>query len=161
VRRASDPSGSTLIEALIATLILTTALTVMAQLVSVAAADNLLARQSTIARVLAEQKHEQLMAQLALGGAGASSPWSLQADTPGFVDYVDERGIVVGSGPQAVPLAVYTRRWAIESLPSPASGQTFLIQVLVTLRRSRGVADRGTVDRLPGEARLVSVWRAP
>jgi hypothetical protein len=133
----------------------------MAHLGAVAASDNLVARQSTIARILAEQTIEALVAQLALAGTAPSSPWTLQSDTTGFVDYVDEHGAVVGPGPQSVPLPVYTRRWAIEALPSPGSGQTWLVQVLVTLRRNRGRADRGAVDRLPGEARLVTVWRKP
>jgi len=54
--------GSMLVEALVATLILTTGLLTMAELVRVAAAANVVAKNRTLAGILAEQKIERLRA---------------------------------------------------------------------------------------------------
>jgi hypothetical protein len=175
-----DARGSTLVEALVATVILTTGLLTMAGLVRVATATNTVARNGTLAGVLAEQKIEQLRAlawefdvsgmpvsdvstdtavqpESPSGGTGLqSSPLSLQQNTPGFVDHVDGGGRIVGRGAQPPLAAVYTRRWSIEPMPSSA-GPAVLIQVLVTSVRNRGRADQGAVTRLPGEARLVTL----
>jgi len=176
--RASQ-SGSTLIEALVSTLILTSALVVLAQLVAMATSTNVLARHSTIAAILAEQKMEQLRSlawdfdasgsprsdlstdisarpEMPAGGAGLqASPGSLRRNTPGYVDHVDGRGSIVGGGARPPPASIYTRRWSVE--PLSGSGDVLLIQVLVTPNRERGSADGGSVGRLRGEARLVSV----
>ena len=178
--RASTDGGSTLVEALVATLVVTSGVVAMAELVRVATASNTLARSSTVAGILAEQKIEQLRAlawefdlagvpvsdlstdttvvpESPTGGTGLGvSPRSLQQNTPGFVDHVDGGGAIVGRGVQAPTSAVYTRRWSIEPLSS-SSGHVLLIQVLVTRSRDRGRADQGSVTRLPGEARLVTV----
>ena len=60
-RRLTD-RGSMLVEALVATLVLTTGLLTMAELVRVATATNVVAKNSTLAGILAEQKIEQLRA---------------------------------------------------------------------------------------------------
>jgi hypothetical protein len=161
MRSAWDASGSTLVEALIATLILSTGLVAMAHLIAMATASNVAARHETVAQILAAQKVEELLADVAGGGPQPASPWSLQRDTPGFVDYVDEQGAAAGAA--ALPVSMlYTRRWSIEPLaPTAAGAQPVLIQVLVTRRRNRGRADLGMVDRLPGEARFMTVWAAP
>lgn len=172
--------GSMLVEALVATLILTTGLLTMAELVRVAAATNVVAKNRTLAGILAEQKIEQLRAlawefdasgipvsdastdttvlpESPSGGTGLqSSPGSLRQNSVGFVDHLDGGGRVVGRGVQPPASAVYTRRWSIE--PNPTSnGPAVLIQVLVTSIRNRGRADQGAVTRLPGEARLVTL----
>jgi hypothetical protein len=176
----NDSRGSALIEALVATLILTTGLLTMAELVRVATATNTTARSATLAGILAEQKIEQLRAlawefdanglavsdvstdttvrpELPSGGTGLqSSPGSLRQNTPGHVDHVDSGGQIVGRGAQPPASAVYTRRWSIEPMPTSA-GPAVLIQVLVTSVRNRGLADQGAVTRLPGEARLVTL----
>ena len=177
-RRAAQ-SGSTLIEALVATLVLSSGLVAMAQLVSMATSSNVAARHFTVATILAEQKMEQLRSlawEFDAGGSPRSdlstdiaalperpaagtglqpSPDSLQRNTPGYVDHVDEHGSIVGSGAQPPPTSIYTRRWSVE--PLPGSGDALLIQVLVTPYRTRGGADGGAAARLRGEARLVSV----
>jgi hypothetical protein len=175
-----DAQGSTLIEALVATLILTTGLLAMAGLVSLATATNGVAKHGTLAGILAEQKIEQLrslawefdgsgvavsdvstdttvLPQSPSGGTGLqASPRSLQQNTPGFVDHLDGGGRIVGRSAQPPTSAVYTRRWAIEPMPTSA-GAAVLIQVLVTGIGNRGRADQGSVARLPGEARVVTV----
>jgi hypothetical protein len=157
--------GSTLVEALVATLVFTTGLLAMAELIAIATSSNTRARHSTLAGILATRKLEELRSltwEFDLGGAPAndpalrSSPWALQRNTPGFVDHVDQSGVTVGQDVEAPPGAAYTRRWSIE--PVTASPEdALLIQVLVTRVRSPGLADRGAVGRLPGDARLVTI----
>ncbi len=93
------------------------------------------------------------------GGASSGlspSPWgTLQQNTVGWVDYVDQNGCIV-SGTAAADGGVYTRRWSVEPLPSNPNN-TLILQVLVTRRSNRGGADAGNVARLPEEARLMSV----
>lgn len=180
VRRHPADEGSTLVEALVATLVFTTGLLAMAELVRIAAASNVMARSGTVAGILAEQKLEQLrgltwefdvggvpvsdsstdttvLPESPTGGTGLqSSPWSLRQNTSGFVDHVAANGTVVGGGVQAPASAVYTRRWSVEPLATNP-GNAVLIQVLVTRNPNRGRADEGSVTRLPGEARLVTV----
>lgn len=95
-----------------------------------------------------------------IGGAGSGlspSPWgSLQANTPGWVDYVDQNGCNLGGGGTPPAGAIYTRRWSVEPLPNNPNN-TLILQVLVTRRVARGAADAGNVMRLPEEARLMSV----
>jgi hypothetical protein len=85
-----------------------------------------------------------------------ASPWSLQRNTPGFVDHVTPDGLIVGRDVAAPVSAVYTRRWSVEPLPASA-GDVLLVQVLVTGTESRGLADRGRVARLPGETRFFTI----
>jgi len=150
--------GATLIEALVATCVLTTGVLAMAKLMTIATTANLSARSSTVAAILAEERVEQLRA-LGRIGLDVSPPSALQRNTPGFVDYVDAYGVSVGGGGEAPPQAIYSRRWSVEPLAGHA-GSAFLIQVLVTPYRDRGRADQGDVLRLPGEARLVTVTRS-
>jgi hypothetical protein len=176
----SGETGSTLIEVLVATMIMITGVITMAQLLMVSTVTNTSSRTDTFATVLAEQKLEQLRALAygfdlaglpvsdvdtdtsvspeAPGGTGLQpSPGSaLQQNTPGFVDHVDGHGAIVGNGAQAPGAAVYTRRWSIEPLPTNPNN-TLIIQVLVTPNRVRGAADAGNVTRLTGEARMMTV----
>jgi hypothetical protein len=155
-RRLND-EGSTLVETLIATLVLTTGLLTMMDLVRVATSSNVRARSATRAGILAAQKLEQLLSlDFDATSAPGESPWSLQRNTADFVDHVDGGGAVVGQDVEPPASAVYTRRWSVEQLPA-GLGQTMLVQVLVTSVRRRGVADRGSVVRLPGDARLVAI----
>jgi hypothetical protein len=157
--------GSTLVEALVATLVFTTGLLAMAELVGIAMSSNVRARRTTLAGILATQKLEELRSltwEFDLNGASAgdpslqSAPWALQRNTPGFVDHVDQRGVVVGRDVEPPSGAAYTRRWSSEPL-SANPEDALLIQVLVTQAGPRGVADRGAVGRLPGDARLVTI----
>jgi hypothetical protein len=176
----SGETGSTLIEVLVATMIMITGVITMAQLLVVSTVTNTSSRSDTFATVLAEQKLEQLRALAygfdlaglpvsdvdtdtsvspeAPGGTGLqpSPGTALQDNTPGFVDHVDGHGAIVGNGAQAPGNAVYTRRWSIEPLPTNPNN-TLIIQVLVTPNRVRGAADAGNVNRLAGEARMMTV----
>jgi hypothetical protein len=176
----SGETGSTLVEVMVAILILMTGMLSMARLMTTATMTNVGARTETLASVFAEQKIEQLrslaygfdmsglpvtdidtdtsVSPEAPGGTGLQpSPGnSLQQNTTGFVDHVDAHGQIVGNGAQAPATAVYTRRWSVEPLPTNPNN-TIIIQVLVTPLRDRGTADSGNVARLAGEARVMTV----
>ncbi len=174
-------SGFSLVEVMVATALLAVGLVSLAQLFAVAAQNNINARNSTFASVLAEQKMEQLRAlawgfdpvglplsdvatntaaqlETAPGGTGLSpSPdTSLTHNTDGYVDYVDRFGNILGGGSTVATGTVYVRRWSIEPLPTDPNN-TLIIQVLVTPHVDRSVADAASVGRLPDEARLTTV----
>lgn len=164
-RCCTSAAGSTLVEALVAMLVLTTGLLAMAELVRLAVASNARARRGSVSAIVAAQKIEELRSlswEFDLSGAAVSdpglraSPWSLRQNTPGFVDHVDGRGAVVGDGVQAPASAVYTRRWSIEPLPNGGE-HVVLLQVLVTGTQDASNGDRGSVSRRPGDARLATI----
>lgn len=180
-RRAEAESGFSLAEVLVATLLLAMALTSLAELFAVSVKNNAVARNGTFTSVLAAQKMEQLRAltwgfdilglpisdtatdtavspQAPAGGKGLSpSPSNtLQANTDGYVDYVDGQGIILGGGTVIPNNTAYIRRWLIEPLPTNPNN-TLIIQVLVTRNRNRGIGDAGSVARAPEEARLITV----
>lgn len=173
--------GFSLVEVIVAACLLAVALCTLAQLFVIGIQSNLDARRMTEATVLAQQKLEELRS-LAWGidehgipvtdttsdtaadpvqrdggtGLSASPPTALQANTPGFVDYVDRFGHKLGRAVSPPPSAIFARRWTIQPL-SADPDRTLVIQVLVTPHFARGAADAGVVTRLPGEARLVTV----
>ena len=178
--RFADQSGFSLIEVLVASLILTTGVIALAELFIISTSANRVARVTTSTMVLAQQKMEQLRGMAwgfdVLGlplsdtstdisavpftntgsGLSPSPPGSLTQNTAGFVDYLDQYGSWVGSGANPPQGTVYIRRWSIEPLPTNPNN-TLIFQVLVTRRTDRGAANNGNVARLPEEARLVSV----
>ena len=94
------------------------------------------------------------------GGAATGlspSPWgTLQQNTPGWVDYLDGNGCMLGGGGVAPDGTIYIRRWSVEALPSNPNN-TLILQVLVTRRTDRGLADAANVARMNEEARFMSV----
>jgi prepilin-type N-terminal cleavage/methylation domain-containing protein len=175
--------GFSLVEVLFALVVLSIAVSGLAQLFTVAAYTNMRARATTYAAVLAQQKMEQLRGlaygfdpgggavtdldtditvqpELPGGGAGlqSSPPGVLAADTAGYVDYVDGNGASLG-GAAAVPPpgTAYIRRWSVQALPSSAN--TIVLQVLVMRAGPRRAADNriGPGGRPAEQARLVSV----
>jgi Tfp pilus assembly protein PilV len=59
-RQLEGEAGSSLVEAIVAALILAAGVTAMAQLFSIAIASNMRARDRTVALILAQQKIEEL-----------------------------------------------------------------------------------------------------
>ncbi len=180
-RRASDASGFSLLEVMFATALMAAALVSLAQLFALSTRSNIMSRNTTYAAVLAQQKLEELKSlawgfdqsglpisdittdttktpETPTGGTGLSpSPAaSLQENTTGWVDYVDQFGNKMGSGTSAPENAVYQRRWSVSPLPTNPNN-TLVIQVLVSRIVDRGAADLGAVKRLPEEARMVTV----
>jgi type II secretory pathway pseudopilin PulG len=174
--------GFSLLEVLFATTILTVAVVALAQLFVVATRANTGARATTFATVLAQQKMEQLrsltwgfdtvglpltdtstditaLAETPTGGKGLSpSPaGTLSANTDGYCDFVDGNGRSLGGGTTPPAGAIYLRRWSVEPLPTNPNN-TLVLQVLVARNRNRGGADTPvSVNRLPDEARIISV----
>ena len=137
VIRAND--GSTLIEVLVATVVLVTGVLGVAQLFLIAAATNAAARDTTIASTLAAQKVEQLLSN------------ERDAATS-LIDHVDRWGQVVGTAEPPPANAVYTRRWSIE----PLSMNTVAIRVRV------GRSDRtGVSGPMAAETRVLAVKPRP
>ena len=180
-RAIADARGFSIIEVLMATALMVTAVASLAQLFALSTTRNTSAKNTTFAAVLAQQKMEQLRSltwgfdSLGLpttdtttdttkfpetaGGTGLSpSPVNtLQQNVVGWVDYLDAKGQELGGATAAPPTsAVYIRRWMVEPLPTNPNN-TIVIQVLVTRHRNRGTADAGSVIRLPDEARIISV----
>jgi type II secretory pathway pseudopilin PulG len=174
-------AGFSIVEVLVATGLLASALVALAQLFAIATATNAAARNSTITMVLAEQKIEQLRAlqytfdntglpvqdtetdlavypPAATGGKGLS-PYTentLQANTNGYVDYLDKWGRTLGGGTVIPDETAFIRRWSVEPLPTNPNN-VVILQVLVTRVRNRGTGNAGSVSRGPQEARLMTI----
>jgi prepilin-type N-terminal cleavage/methylation domain-containing protein len=178
---ASSAAGFSLVEVLIATVILAVALVSLAQLFALSTRSNMSARNTTYTAVLAQQKLEELRSltwgfdtqglpisdtatntavspETPAGGTGLSpSPaGTLGANTNGYVDFVDQFGNKLGGGGAPPAGTVFVRRWSVEPLPSNPNN-TLVLQVLVFRNRDRGTADDGAGRVLPEEARLVTV----
>lgn len=180
-RSSGSAAGFSLVEVLIATMLLATALVMLAQLFALSTQSNIGARNTTFTAVLAQQKLEELRAltwgfdtlglpisdtstntavspETPAGGTGlAPSPsGTLGANTNGYVDYVNQFGEKLGGGAAPPANTVYVRRWSVEPLPSNPNN-TLVLQVLVFRNRERGAANDGAGMLLPEEARLVTV----
>lgn len=131
----TDRDGSTLIEVLVAMLVLVSGVLAMAQLFLIAAASNAASRDATITATLAAQKVEQLLSE--------------PADVAEHVEHVDAWGQVVSTADSPPPEAVYTRRWSVESF----SADTVRIRVRV------GRTGRSGSSRMPGETRVLTITR--
>jgi type II secretory pathway pseudopilin PulG len=180
VRRTASQSGFSLVETLVATTLMATAIVTLAQLFALSTRTNVSSHNTTFAAVLAQQKMEELRALswgfdtqglpisdtgsntavspiTATGGTGLkpSPSAALQEDTTGYVDYIDAYGNKV-SKTDTPETVVYARRWSITPLPTNPNN-TLVIQVLVTRNKDRGQANQGNVTRLPEEARMIVV----
>jgi prepilin-type N-terminal cleavage/methylation domain-containing protein len=175
-------SGFSLIEVMVALGILAFASLSVAQLFAVATKANFAAKSQTSTTMLAMAKMEQLKSltwgfdqnssNLGLpvsdlstdlsfpmptgGGRGLNpSPGAtLDADTPGYVDYLDVNGVWVGNTgmPQNT---FYIRRWAITPLPTNPNN-TLVFEVHVTTVRQAAMNQAGQ-PRWGQDAHLVSV----
>jgi type II secretory pathway pseudopilin PulG len=154
-RRASSEAGFSLVEVLVASVVLMTGLIAVAQMFVASTHQNMEARRVTTTAVLAQQKIEQLRAlawgfdefglpvsdyssditvtpPTPAGGVGlqASPDYSLFNSTSGYVDYLDAFGSWVGTGTTPPQNAIYVRRWSIDPLPTNPNN-TLVFQVLV------------------------------
>jgi prepilin-type N-terminal cleavage/methylation domain-containing protein len=148
-------SGFTLLEVVVALLLLTGTFLAVAQLLVLAgrAADH--SRTTSIAATLASQKLEQLRevaygfdeGGAPFGGPALSPAGSLTADTAGFVDYQDESGSHVAGGPPPPARAMFARRWSVQSADGAASPDVLVLRVVVLRQRlaSAGGAGGGRV----------------
>jgi len=174
--RDSLSGGFTILEVVLALVLLAGALSGVARLLTVSFAAARQARTQTSTTLLAVQKLEQLRSLTwavdesgspqsdlgtdlsvdppAGGGTGlqASPGNALAQNLPGYVDHLGSRGEWVGAGASVPAGAVYTRRWSIEPLAEDPA-DTLVLQVVVTAAPRSGAA----ADRLPGDARLTTV----
>ncbi len=171
-------AGFSLVETLVATALLATAVVSLAQLAGLAARGNVRSRNTTYAAVLAAQKLEELRAlawhvdaqgvavsdlttdttvtpEASEGGTGlAPSPaTALLNNTDGWVDYLDGEGRKLGGGLRPPANTAYVRRWVVQPLPE-SPDHALIIQVLVT--RDAGSRE-GRARRRPEEARFVTL----
>lgn len=172
-------SGFTLIEVLVAMLLLMLAATGVAHLCGVAISAANSARVETSATILATQKLEQLRAlawtidasgaplsdrntNVAVvpasgGGPGlnASPPSSLDVNAAGYVDYLSAHGVWLGTGAAPPRQARFIRRWSVQPLPEDPA-DTLILQVLVTTvaRDRRASPPR---RRLEGDALVTTI----
>lgn len=176
----SKSSGFSLVETLVATTLMATAIVTLAELFALSTRTNVSSRNTTYAAVLAEQKMEELRSLVwgfdtqglpisdtssntaaspvtSTGGTGLkpSPTTTLKEDTTGWVDYIDAYGNKI-SNAQNQQQVVYIRRWSVTPLPTNPNN-TLVLQVLVTRNKDRGQANEGSVSRLPEEARMIAV----
>lgn len=181
-RFSNSQSGFSIIETIFATGILATAVVALAQMFVISVKNNQNSRTGSYAVTLAQQKMEQLRGltygfdtiglpltdtttntaaavEVPTGGTGLTpSPANtMNANTNGYVDYIDQFGKSLGGGQTAPLYTVYIRRWSIDPLPTNPNN-TLVIQVMVTRETNRGLADQaGSTDRLKDEARIMSI----
>lgn len=176
-----DESGLTLVEVLIATLLLVV-LAAGTSTLSIHAIEAMaLSRLQTSAVALATARMEQLrsldwgygeasnvlpssdfatdLSTDPSNGAGTglrpSPSAALDVNTPGFVDFLDRHGRWLGTGVTAPAGATFVRRWSIE--PDSASADTLILQVRVMTVRSSLLVSTSNSPRLRDEARLVTM----
>jgi len=178
----SSSYGFSLVETLVATTLMATAIVTLAELFALSTRTNVSARNTTYAAILAEQKMEELRSLVwgfdtqglplsdtasntavspveASGGTGLkpSPTTTLKEDTTGWVDYVDGYGKKIANvSSDNQQQVVYTRRWSVTPLPTNPNN-TLVLQVLVTRNKDRGQANEGNVRRLAEEARIIAV----
>jgi prepilin-type N-terminal cleavage/methylation domain-containing protein len=175
--------GFTILEVLIAMLLLAIMALGVAQLFGVAIQATTGARHQTSTTILAAQKMEQLRSltwgladdgtglpvsdtttdltqeppSSGGGGLNPSPATSLDANTPGYVDYLDVRGQRVGTGATPPGAAVFIRRWNIRPLPTNPNN-TLILQVLVTtVTREAQVGGATPRRRFADDALIVTV----
>ncbi|HKW01212.1 MAG TPA: prepilin-type N-terminal cleavage/methylation domain-containing protein [Vicinamibacterales bacterium] len=177
-------AGFSLIEVLVAMIVVVPAVIGAAGMVTIAACAIRDARLESTAIVLASQKLEQMRAlewnaddvsggpassdtttdltrDPPVGGGLGLTPspsGTLSTNVPGFVDFLDAGGQWVGTGATPPPRATFIRRWAVMPLPA-SSADSLALQVLVTtVARDAQVTRRpARRPRLPGEALVATV----
>jgi prepilin-type N-terminal cleavage/methylation domain-containing protein len=142
-RCLADRLGFTLLEVMVALLLFSGTFLIVAQLLAVAARAADQSRAMSIADTLSAQKIEQLRTLCwgydvdgtPLDELGLSPPGSLETDTAGAVDYLDDSGTPVVGGPPAPAAAAFARRWSIESDAAVATQGGRTLKVAVFRRR--------------------------
>jgi prepilin-type N-terminal cleavage/methylation domain-containing protein len=184
-RHARGQSGFTLVETLIALGLLAAVSAGIAHLFAITLRAGAAARESTLMTVLAASRLEQLLSLdwcMAVGAAPPAVPRSdvttdlsrdpagpggpglaeapagaLDADTAGWVDYLDRHGRWAGTVPGVPRSAVYVRRWAVRHLPGPPD-DVLALQVLVSPLHAEQVRTPGGPRRWTGEDVLLTTF---
>jgi Tfp pilus assembly protein PilV len=127
--------GASLIEVLVATLVLTIGLVGMAQLMGVSMLMHLNAREATTATQFAQAKIDELMKlNLATAPAVQITPASPDSLTTNVANYFDS------------PQAAITRRWRVQAGPA-ANTRILTVRVVNARARQGGQVDVSTIIR--------------
>ena len=145
---AAPRAGFTLLEVMVALLLLTGAFLAVAQLLAVAGRASDQSRATALGTALGAQKMEQLRALswaydidgTPIDGLSLSPPGALTGDAAGFVDYFDDAGALVGGGPPPSARAVFSRRWSVERAAGMAPPAALILRVAVLRRGPPGAA---------------------
>lgn len=174
--------GFSIAEVAVATGILAGVSLGVAQMFALSTAKNLAAKHQVSTTTMATQKMEQLRGltfsydasglglpvtdtttNLALctpdatgRGLNPSPSGALDTNTAGFVDFLDARGNCVGTGTTPPAGAIYTRRWAIQPLPTNPNN-TLVLSVLVTTTAREALRGSGPRTRLVEDALITTV----
>jgi len=91
-------------------------------------------------------------------GLNPSPSGALETNTSGFVDFLDARGnCIATTGTTAPAGAIYTRRWAIQPLPTNPNN-TLILTVLVTTTAKESLRGSSTTrTRLVEDTMLTTV----
>lgn len=146
--RFTQSSGTGLIEAVIATAIVATALGTLAALSTVAVRSVMTGRDRTLTAVFAQSKIEALRASPHL--LTSSPADALDRDVAGWSERLDPGGRVIGTDPEASGV-VFIRRWRVVELPGNVGAFT------VAVRVGRCVRESGAGEcRVAGDAVVVA-----
>src|SRR5690606_23633088 len=138
---AAQAQGASLVEAMVAMLVFAVGVAAVVPLFLGAIRSTRAARDHGAAAWLARQKLEELRSR-PYAALHASPAGAVDADTPGYVDYLDQHGAVLPAG------GVYVRRWAVEL--AAADGSLLRLTVAVHHVGAPGVAATlATLRRLP------------
>jgi hypothetical protein len=74
----------------------------------------------------------------------------------GYVDFLDEAGAWVGTGPEPPPRSVFVRRWSIDPIPSDPDN-LLVLQVFVTTVEASHRQSAGRRVRQTGDAYIVDL----
>jgi hypothetical protein len=144
--------GTGLIEALIATAIVVTALGALAALSTLSVRSVLVGRDRTLATAFAQARLDELRS--APGPFAISPADALDREVGGWFEHLDAGGRVLGRDPLAVG-CVFGRRWRVQPHPSQAGMFT------ISVRAGRCVSGTGQgTCGLTGGAVVVAAFRS-
>jgi type II secretory pathway pseudopilin PulG len=129
--------GFSLIETIVAAGIVAGAFAALAQMFALSIARNNAARDGSAAMVLAGQKMEQLRGLV--WGIDLHEGGDLGSSAPGFADYVDQAGNLLGAEGSIPRGTVYVRRWSVIAMASRPD--VLVLQVLVSRPPPASAAD--------------------
>jgi Tfp pilus assembly protein PilV len=184
-KSCSSESGFSIAEVAVATGMLTVVSLGVAQMFALSTEKNLAAKHQVSTTTMATQKMEQLRGltfsydasglglpvtdtttNLTLctpdatgAGLNPSPAGVLETNTRGFVDFLDGRGNCANASGGTTPPsgAVYTRRWAIQPLPTNPNN-TLVLTVLVTTTAKEAIREASsTRTRLVEDSMLTTV----
>jgi prepilin-type N-terminal cleavage/methylation domain-containing protein len=143
--------GFTLVEVLVAMLLLTGAVAAVLQVIVLTARTTIDARDMSYAGWMATQKLHQLLSD-DLSSLAPSSPDAWRRTEAGHIEYLDSAGRVLGAIGLPPGSALYLRRWSVTAVAGDASGGV-LVQV------AAGRLHRQLATGMPRDARPTEVAR--